>query len=171
MFMVPLALMLVALSALAWIINENSDGPARTGSTVASVSRELARLDAFSFFVLPGEDYGADHVVVGATGAFAIRVGQATIDGNIRRDVARARRAAKRVTQGVGVAAVHTTIRPVLCLPGRQFRPRTAWGVKVIPWGQVVSELAERQRTVTPHQTRRVVEALGGFDSLPVSVP
>ncbi len=169
--MVSLALLLVSLSGLAWIIKGRADGPAPAAPAAGSVSRELTRLDAFSFFVMPGEDFGADHVVVGATGAFAIRVGQATVDGNLRREIARARRAAKRVTQGAGVAAVHTSVRPILCLPGRGFRPRTSRGVKVIPWRQVVSEVAERQRTVTPHQAQRVVEALVGPDSVPLHAP
>ena len=45
------------------------------GRDAAAVSRELARLDPFSFFVIAGGGYGAEHVVVGTTGTFVIRVG------------------------------------------------------------------------------------------------
>src|SRR5256714_11062655 len=140
MFMVSLALLLASLSCLAWIIKGHADGPAPAAPAAASVSRELTRLDAFSFFVIPGVDFGADHVVVGATGAFAIRVGQATIDGNLRREIARARRAAERGNPGAGVAAVHTPVRPILCLPGRGLRPPTPRRAEVIPVGGVGCE-------------------------------
>ncbi|MCJ7832368.1 MAG: hypothetical protein MUP92_02855 [Actinobacteria bacterium] len=35
---------------------------------------ELDRLDAWSFWVGPGKDFGADRIVVGTTGAFTVTV-------------------------------------------------------------------------------------------------
>jgi len=129
----------------------------------AGVSRELSRLDPFSFFVIPGHEYGLDHVVVGTTGAYAIRVGRDTVDGRYRKDIAHAKRGAVRVRRGAGQAAIHTKVQPVVCLPGRQFAPTTRRGVRVIPWGRLVPEIAERSRTVLPNQARRFAEALGGL--------
>jgi hypothetical protein len=172
MEIIPLAVCALALFGIAWrlLVGRSASSPSPNGNGIgngngaaASVSRELTRLDPFSFFVLSGQQFGADHVVVGPTGAFVIRVGHASVDGDISRDLAETRRAAKRVKQGAGVASIHTGIQPVLALPGRQFPPRTDRGVKVIPWGMVVAEVADRQRTVSSHQVQRVAEALGGL--------
>jgi hypothetical protein len=129
------------------------------------VRRELTRLDPFSFFVLAGERYGVEHVIVGTTGAFAVSVSDASIDGKFRRDLARATRAARAVRQAAGQTAVHTKVQPLVCLTGRQFGAKTVRGAKLIPWGAVVSEIAGRSRTVSPNQARRIAEALGGLPS------
>ena len=103
------------------------------------------------------------HVVVGTTGAFAIQVGQGTVDGKIGKDVQLARRGAAKVRRSAGQAAVHARVQPLVCLPGRQFPPQTKRGVRVIPWGGIVAEIAARNRTVSPNQARRFVEQLGGM--------
>jgi hypothetical protein len=128
---------------------------------VAGVSRELARLDPFSFFVISGEAFGVERVVVGATGTFVIHAAARTLNGGIRRDLAVVRRAAKRARRQAGEAAVHTKVHALLCLQGRQFAPFVRRGVKVIPWASVVTEVAGRSRLATPHQAQRVAERLG----------
>ena len=136
--------------------------PVHPNGAAMGVSRELARLDPFSFFVIDGEPFGAERVVVGSTGAFVIHASEETVDGGIRRDVSAARKAARRARRRAGQAAVHTEFHPVLCLKGRQFAPFVRRGVKVIPWSLVVNEVAARGRTATQHQARRVAECLRG---------
>jgi len=128
---------------------------------LAAVSRELARLDPFSFFVIDGGAFGAERVVVGSTGAFVIRVGDEGIDGRIGRDVSAVRRACRKARRQADGAATSTVFNPVLCLPGRPFAHFTKRGVKVIPWASLVSEVAGRPRTATLHQVGRVASRLG----------
>jgi hypothetical protein len=165
MFLLLVALLFVALSGLAWRVSKDVAHQVPTEPAEDGLVRELTRLDPFSFFVIDGVEWGADHVVVGATGTYAVRIGQTSIDGRYRKDVRKVRRAVRRVKEGTGVARVHTTVHGILCLPGRQFRPRTKRQVKVVPWSMVAQALVERQRSVTPHQAQRVVESLGVMET------
>jgi hypothetical protein len=140
-----------------------SGAPTNGNGTAASVSRELSRLDPFSFFVLPGRPFGVDHVVIGATGAYSITVGCRSVEEGCRGEVRRARRGAKRVRHGAGSAALHAPVQALVCLPGRHFAARTARGVRVIPWGSLVAEIAGRSRNLTRHQAQRIAESLGGL--------
>jgi hypothetical protein len=126
-----------------------------------AVSRELARLDPFSFFVLSGGPFGVERVVVGITGTFVIHVTSHTVDGSLRRDLAVVRRAAKRARRHAGPTLLHTSIHPVLCVQGRQFRPFVRRGVRVIPWSSVVREVSARTKATSQHQAQRVAEQLG----------
>src|SRR5439155_22710759 len=119
-----LARMFVGLSGMGWRLNALAGHEVPVAPATDGVSRELTRLDPFSFFVIQGEDWGADYVVVGATGTFAVRIGETSVDGRVGRDLRRTNRAVQRVKEGAGVARVHTSTHGVLCLPGRQFRPR-----------------------------------------------
>ena len=134
---------------------------AHPNGALAAVSRELTRLDPFSFFVIDGGAFGAEHVVVGSTGAFVIHVGEAAVDGRIRWDVSAARKACRRARRQAGDAAISTAFHPVLCLPGRPFEHFTRGGVKVIPWSSVVHEVAARPRRANLHQVRRIADKLG----------
>jgi hypothetical protein len=50
------------------------DAPERPATGHAAAARALGRLDAFSFFVLPGQEWNADFAVIGTTGAFLVAV-------------------------------------------------------------------------------------------------
>jgi hypothetical protein len=130
-------------------------------TAASGVSRELARLDPFSFFVISGEQFGVERVVVGSTGTFVLHTTQRTITGPLRHELAVARKAAKRVRNRAAESAVHTTVHAVLCLQGRQFAPFVRRGVKVIPWASIVREVAGRNRVASQHQMQRVAERLG----------
>jgi hypothetical protein len=132
-----------------------------TNGTAFSVRRELTKLDPFSFFVLAGEPYGLDLLVVGTTGAFGIAVSSSDVSGSYRRDLKRARRGSKRARSAAGQTAVHTRIHPLVCLAGPQFDAKAQRGARVIPWGAVVREIAGRNRSVSNNQARRMAEALG----------
>jgi hypothetical protein len=165
MFLLLVALLFVALSGMAWRLSKDVAHQVPVEPAVEGVGRELMRLDPFSFFVLEGQEWGADQVVVGATGTYAIRIGETSIDGRVRRDVRRTRRAVRRLKEGTGVARVHTSVHGILCLPGRQFRPRTKRKIRVIPWSMLAQQVVEGQRSVTPHQAQRVVESLGVMET------
>jgi hypothetical protein len=165
MLVVVGAALTLTLAVLMWRYG-GRPRPTASSPDAAAVSRELTRLDPFSFFVLPGRDYGVDHVVVGTTGAFAIRVGRGGVEGKIGKDVAQARRGAQRVRRSAGQAAVHSSVQPLVCLPGRQFAPKTKRGVRIVPWGTIVAEIAARNRSVSPNQARRFVEQLGGLQQV-----
>src|SRR5947208_1584064 len=94
-----------------------------THGASAGVSRELARLDPFSFFVISGDAFGVERVVVGSTGTFVIHVVEESVDGSIRGALRATRKAARRARRQAGAAALNTSVRPVLCLQGRQFAP------------------------------------------------
>jgi hypothetical protein len=140
--------------------------PTNGNSPGSSVSRELSRLDPFSFFVLPGGGHGVDHIVVGATGTFAITVGFRSLEDGCRGETRKARRGAKRVRRAAGTAAVHSRVQPLVCLPGRSFEAKNVRGVRVIPWGSLLMEIAGRSRTLTRHQAQRIAESLVGMPRL-----
>ena len=158
------AVLALALAGAAWILLTRRSAPSGPTLATSSVSRELTRLDPFSFFVISGRSYGVEHVVVGTTGTFAIAVGSSSVDGGGYRSAAgRAKRGVRRVRQGAGPAAVHTSMQALVCLPGRQFEPRTVRGARVIPWGSLVAEIAGRQRSVTQNQAQRIAANLGAL--------
>ena len=90
------------------------DDPSRG---VGAVARELGRLDAYSFFVVPGHDWNADVAVIGTTGAFLIKAcdlaGVARIEGRrptvgdeAVRDLRKLRSGAKRFSAKLVAASV-----------------------------------------------------------------
>jgi hypothetical protein len=166
MLLISLAVLLVGLSLVARFIPDHSAASPVDDGSAEGVVRELNRLDEFSFIVVPGDEYGTDHIVVGPTGAHAIRIAQRTVDENYRRDLRRARRASKRVCRELGPASVHTSVYPVLCMPGRQFPPKSRRSVRVVPWTMVIQAISEGHGdTLTPHQVKRVVEELAGEEA------
>jgi hypothetical protein len=125
---------------------------------------ELARLDPWSFHVLPGDGFGVDVVVVGTTGSFAVRV----VNEQALAMVAKRppghrglRRAARRLDHRLLELGVHTGVQPVLCSVGPSgFAPRTVRGVRVVPRTLLARELSDRQRVLMPHQAQRAARSL-----------
>jgi hypothetical protein len=124
----------------------------------------MARLDPWSFHVLPGAAFGVDHVVVGTTGSFAIRVASGDVEAMVsnrppgRRGL---RRAAGRLGHRLGSIGVHTGAQAVLCSAGPSgFAPRTVRGVRVVPRELLVREISERRRVLMPHQAQRAARSL-----------
>jgi Fe2+ transport system protein FeoA len=133
----------------------------RSAPTLAA---ELARLDPWSFHVLPGEGFGVDSVVVGTTGSFAIRAVHEDAPAMVARRPPGhrgLRRAARRLERRLAELGLHTGAEAVLCSAGPTgFAPRTVRGVRVIPRVLLVRELAERQRILEPHQAQRAAQSL-----------
>src|SRR5919197_1082519 len=154
--LVVLVVVCFAVLAMAWRIWSRGAPVADSmRPNLVRVEKELSRLDPWSFQLLPGREFGADHVVVGTTGAFAIKV--ASGSGTV--SVAAARRAAKRLRRRLGSAAYHGGVHALLCVDGSVL-PRTVRGVRVVPRSLVVKEVAERTRTAQPHQVQRVAKTL-----------
>ena len=93
----------------------------------AAVARQLGRLDAYSFFVVPGQDWNADFAVVGTTGAFLVavcdRAGVArvearrpTVGGEAVPGLRKLRAGAKAFTARLGAASMFAEVVPIVCL-------------------------------------------------------
>jgi hypothetical protein len=136
---------------------------------LARITKELGRLDAWSFWSVPR----MDHVVVaGTTGVFLIvpeiREGLLEVDGrglviggeDIR--LRPIRTAAKRLRNELGSGAVGAEIEPVLCLiRATTGAPRAVQGVRIAPIGTLAADIARREKVLPPVRAQRVVRTLG----------
>jgi hypothetical protein len=138
------------------------------------VRAELARLDPWSFWVVPPEQgHGASYAVVGTTGAFEIalcvlegyaqtegaglRIGDARLRGF--REVKGAARAAHRRLHD---ASVFVEVDPVICLVRAQAgASRTVRGVRVVRLEDLAASIAQRERALEPTSAKRGAQALG----------
>jgi hypothetical protein len=156
MMLQGLAVVSFLILAVAWRLLDRptSPGPVSGGHRL---DRELARLDPWSFRAMPGRKFGVEHVVVGTTGAFAIKVAGAT-NGKTA-GVGEARRAARRLRRKLAAASYHGGVHAVVCVDGA-FLPKTVRGVRVVPRSLILKELAQRRRTAQPHQVSRVAQTL-----------
>ena len=152
-----LAVVSFLILAVAWRLLDRPQSPGPS-SGAHRLDRELSRLDPFSFKTMPGRKFGVEHVVVGTTGAFAIKV--AAPKKGKTTGVGEARRAARRLRRKLAAAAYHGGVHAMVCVDGTPFLPRTVRGVRVVPRSLLLKELAQRQRTAQPHQVSRVVQAL-----------
>jgi hypothetical protein len=124
---------------------------------------DLVRLDPWSFRVLPGESFGVDCVVLGTTGAFAIRVVDQPATAMVGKRPPGLRglaRGARRLAHRLMTVGVHVRTQAVLCSVGPEFAPRTVRGVRVLPRALLVREISERQRVLMPHQAERAAQSL-----------
>jgi hypothetical protein len=144
--------------------------PDRTiAQAIARITRETARLDAWSFWTVPADD----HVVVaGTTGVFLIvpeiHDGMLDVAGRRVRVGGRSvalrplRAAVRRLHNRLGTGAVGVEIEPVLCLvQATAGAPLTVRGVRVVPVGSLASDLARREKVLPPTRAQRVVRNLG----------
>jgi hypothetical protein len=124
--------------------------------------RELGKLDRWSFRVLPGEELGCDHIVLGTTGAFAVLFrGDSVPQGFLIPGIHRARRAARRLRAHVSAIGVEGGTVALLCpRTSAVFAPRTMRGVRVVPPVLLAKEISERNRSSLPHQIQRAAESL-----------
>jgi len=136
---------------------------------LAQVTRELGRLDAWSFWSVPG----TDHVVVaGTTGVFLvvpeIRDGFLSVEGrHVTVDGAHVRlrpirAAARRLRNKLGTGAVGVAIEPMLCLTrATAGAPRTVQDVRIVPISGLAADIARREKVLPPVRAQRVVRTLG----------
>jgi hypothetical protein len=137
--------------------------PESSGSVrPVTAERELARLDRWSFQVLPGDGIGCDKVVMGTTGAFAVVFAGDAVPSGVRvPGVRRARRAARKLKSHLGAIGIHGETLAVVCpQTDSVFAPRTVRGVRVVPPVLLAGEISGRNRAILPHQVKRAAEAL-----------
>jgi hypothetical protein len=136
---------------------------------LARITRETGRLDAWSFWTVPGDD----HVVVaGTTGVFLVvpEVHDGLLDVSGRRvrvggdnvPLRPLRAAVRRLRNRLGTGAVGVEIEPVLCLVrATAGAPLSVRGVRVVPLGSLAVDVARRDKVLSPSRAQRVVRTLG----------
>lgn len=148
--------------------------PQQGTSGPATVARVLGRLDAYSFFIMPGHEWEADFAVVGTTGAFLVRVcdlpGVARVD--VRRPTVgdsavpglrRLRSGAKRLTVKLGDAAMFASTVPIVCLTRAIAGPPVegAAGVRFVKVDDLAREISARPAVQSHTRAQSAVRALG----------
>lgn len=146
---------------------------APTGSpSHALVARVLGRLDAYSFFVVPGHEYDADLVVVGTTGAFLVKVcdleGFAQVDARrpvvgerAVRDLRKLRSAAKRLTSRIADPTFGSAV-PVVCLTRAISGPPVdGGGVRFAKVADLVGEITGRAAIASNTRAQAAARTLG----------
>ena len=147
--------------------------PTPAPGAYAAVARELGRLDAYSFFVLPGQDWGADFAVVGTTGAFLVTVCELTgvaqvaarrptIGNEPVRGLRAIRSGAKRFTAKLGDAATFVQAVPVVCLTAAIAGPPVdGAGVRFAKLGDLVREISGRPGAQSHTRAQAAARVLG----------
>jgi hypothetical protein len=150
---------------------------AATDPDMALVGRTLARLDPWSFWVVPAPEGTIDFSVVGTTGAFAVSV--CKLEGYLRASSHRLvvaersvsgvwslKRAARKLSTKLHAATVDAPMQPILCLTRARYGgPRTVRGVRVVGLDDLVREIAGRSKVLKAPRARRGAEALGNVSS------
>lgn len=142
---------------------------------VARLSKELGRLDPYSFWIVPAGSLSAagDLIVAGSTGLFLMAawpasgalsvshgravVGDAPIPGlrALRVD-------AKRLSARLSASSVSAPVEPVVCLThGAAGMPRDVKGVHVVTLGELIRDLASRPRLLEQTRVQRAARVLG----------
>jgi hypothetical protein len=138
----------------------------------AAVARELGRLDAYSFFVLPGQEWHADFAVLGTTGAFLVAVcdlpgvahvgrrptiGDAHVPG-LRKVRAGVRRLSGRLVS----SAMLGQIEPIVCLTEAIAGPPVAAaGVCFVKAADLARYISARPRVQSHTRAQAAARALG----------
>ena len=142
--------------------------PARADALVP-ITKELGRLDAWSFWIVPGDD----HVVVaGTTGIFLVvpEAGEGIVEADGRRvqvggrpvRVRPVRAAARRLRSQLGTGAVGARIEPILCLTrATAGGPRDVGGVRIVPVRGLAADIARRDKVLPVTRAQRVARTLG----------
>jgi hypothetical protein len=142
---------------------------------LARLSKELGRLDPYSFWVVPAgtlSDAG-DLIVAGSTGlflmavwptpgAFSVSRGRPMVDDQAIPGVRQLRLDAKRLSAQLSASSVSATVEPLICLThGVAGMPRDVKGVHVVALGDLIKDLASRSRTLEASRVERAARVLG----------
>lgn len=139
----------------------------------AAVARQLGRLDAYSFFVVPGQDWNADFAVVGTTGAFLVavcdRAGVArvearrpTVGGEAVPGLRKLRAGAKAFTARLGAASMFAEVVPIVCLTQAIAGPPVdGAGVRFAKVQDLAREISGRPRAQSHTRAQAAARAIG----------
>jgi hypothetical protein len=142
---------------------------------LARLSKELGRLDPYSFWVVPAGTLSSagDLIVAGATGLFLMAAWPATGALSVSRGrpmvndeaipgVRTLRLDAKRLSAQLSAASVSVAVEPVICLThGVAGMPRDVKGVHVVALGDLIKDLASRPRVLEHSRVERAARVLG----------
>lgn len=142
---------------------------------LARLSKELGRLDPYSFWVVPAGalSSGGDLIVAGSTGlflmaawpapgAFSVSRGRPMVDDKAIPGVRGLRSDAKSLSSRLSAASVSATVEPVICLThGVAGMPRNVKGVHVVALGDLIKDLATRPRILEHSRVERAARVLG----------
>jgi hypothetical protein len=141
---------------------------------MARLSKELARLDPYSFWVVPaGARSAGDLIVAGSTGVFliaawaapgpfSISLGRPVVDGKAIPGLSALRSDAKRLTAKLTAASVPGPVEPTVCLThGVIGMPRTAKGIRFLQLGDLLKDLTSRPRALELTRVQKVARVLG----------
>jgi len=134
---------------------------------------ELERLDPWSFWVASGEDFGADRVVIGTTGAFILVVnqeegyvnvslGRVKVGGKPVASVRSLKRKVRKLKRKLSGMAVDTDVEAVVCPTNAILgAPKDVKGVWVAKPADVVKVISRRANAIPRQTARRAAQALG----------
>ena len=142
---------------------------------LARLSKELGRLDPYSFWVLPAGSLSttADLIVAGATGLFLLAVWPAPGAFSVSRGrpmvgdepipgVRALRSDAKALSAKLSAASVSGSFEPVICLThGVAGMPRDVKGVHVVALSDLLKDLVTRPRILEHSRVERAARVLG----------
>ncbi len=140
---------------------------------VGTVARELGRLDAYSFFVVPGHDWNADVAVIGTTGGFLIKIcdltGVARIEGRrptvgdeAVRGLRKLRGGAKRFSAKLGAASMFAQVVPIVCLTEAIAGPPVeAAGARFVKVADLARDISARQGVQSHTRAQAAARAFG----------
>jgi hypothetical protein len=145
-----------------------------SGSTArAAVARALGRLDAYSFFVVPGHEWNVEFAVVGTTGAFLVkvcdlpgvaRVGarRPTVGSQAVPGIRKLRAGAKAFTRKLGTASTTAPATPIVCLTRAIAGPPVdGAGVRFATLDDLAREISRRPRVQSHTRAQAAARALG----------
>jgi hypothetical protein len=138
-------------------------------TALARVTKELGRLDPWTFWTVP---VGDDLVVAGSTGVFLVRVeeqegtlearGRRISIGAVRISLRGLRAAAKRLGSTLTGGSVFIEPEPVLCLTrATTGAPRTVAGVRLVHVDALAGDIARREKVLPPTRAQRAARLLG----------
>jgi hypothetical protein len=142
---------------------------------IARLSKELGRLDPYSFWVMPAGSLSStgDLIVAGsiglflmaawpAAGAFSVSRGRPMVGDQAIPGVRALRSDGKRLSAKLSASSVSVTVEPVICLThGVAGMPRDVKGVHVVALGDLVKDLASRPRILEHSRVERAARVLG----------
>ena len=142
---------------------------------LARLSKELGRLDPFTFWVLPAGALSSagDLILAGSTGlflmaawpapgAFSVSRGRPMVDDQPIPGVRALRSDAKRLSEKLSASSVSATVEPLICLThGVAGMPRDVKGVHVVALGDLAKDLATRPLVLEQSRVERAARVLG----------
>ena len=154
------------------ITRGRSHEDAASGEARALLAKELARLDAYSFWVVPTEpDLPGDLIVAGTTGVFLIAAcgreghlqpGRRPTVGDVAVPVRPLRTAAKRLGGRLSQAAVYASVEPLVVVTHASAGPPTSVsGVRFLHVRDLVRDLTGRTGALSRGRAQRAARVLG----------